>query len=172
MGVPDPPLPRRDGAGDMDTGPLCSIGVSSWSDRGAEAAFDIIASGTPAVTTGSGPLPEGCGWRRPAHQPRGGQAVAEAVPLSATVCVIGGGFHSVVAFGSIWRGLRSGEQCLCQVNECSSGVHASHASYSITNWPHNTRKKRRAIDRAASVLGAAVLHVDHELTIIMFCIHC
>jgi hypothetical protein len=97
--------------------------------------------------------------------------VPEAVPLSATVCVIGGGFHPVVAFGSIWRGLWSGAQCLCQVNECSSGVHASHASYSIANWPHNTRKERRAIDLAVSVLGAAVLHADHELTIIMFCIH-
>jgi hypothetical protein len=30
--------------------------------------------------------------------------VAEVVPLSATVCVVGGGFHPVVVFGSIWRG--------------------------------------------------------------------
>ena len=41
MGVPDPRYPAE-----MDTAPLCSIGVSSWSDRDAEAAFDMIASGT------------------------------------------------------------------------------------------------------------------------------
>ena len=35
----------------MEPAPLCSIDVSSWSARGAEAGFDVIASGTPAVTT-------------------------------------------------------------------------------------------------------------------------
>ena len=33
-------------AGDLEPEPLCSIGVSSWSARGAEAGFDVIASGT------------------------------------------------------------------------------------------------------------------------------
>ena len=68
MGVPNPPLPRRDDPGDMDTAPLCSIGVSSWSDRGAEAAFDMIASRTPAVTTGGGP-PSTRGMRLAASSP-------------------------------------------------------------------------------------------------------
>ena len=156
----------------MDTAPLCSIGVSSWSDRGAEAAFDMIASGTPAVTTGGGP-PSTRGMRLAASSPpakrrpsraRSGAAFGHRLRDRRRI-------SPVVAFGSIWRGLWSGAQCLCQVNECSSGVHASHASYSIANWPHNTRKERRAIDLAVSVLGAAVLHADHELTIIMFCIH-
>ena len=171
MGVPNPPLPRRDDPGDMDTAPLCSIGVSSWSDRGAEAAFDMIASG-PSGHDGWWPSTRGMrlatssppAKRRPSRG-RSGAAFGHRLRDRRRI-------SPVVAFGSIWRGLWSGAQCLCQVNECSSGVHASHASYSITNWPHNTRKKRRAIDRAASVLGAAVLHVDHELTIIMFCIHC
>ena len=33
-------------AGDLEPEPLCSIGVSSWSARGAEAGFDMIASVT------------------------------------------------------------------------------------------------------------------------------
>jgi len=57
-------------AGDMEPEPLCSIGVSSWSARGAEAGFDMIASVTPAVTTSGGPLPaasgEGFGQERSA----------------------------------------------------------------------------------------------------------
>ena len=40
--------------------------------------------------------------------------MAEVVPHSPTICVIGGGFHPVVVFGSIWRRLWSGAQCLCQ----------------------------------------------------------
>jgi hypothetical protein len=30
--------------------------------------------------------------------------MAEVVPLSATVCIVGGEFHPVVLFGGIWRG--------------------------------------------------------------------
>jgi len=59
-------------AGDMEPEPLCSIGVSSWSARGAEAAFDMIVSVTPAVTTGGGPY----------REPLARALVRSAVPLS------------------------------------------------------------------------------------------
>ena len=127
MGVPNPPLPRRDDPGDMDTAPLCSIGVSSWSDRGAEAAFDMIASG-PSGHDGWWPSTRGMrlatssppAKRRPSRG-RSGAAFGHRLRDRRRI-------SPVVAFGSIWRGLWSGAQCLCQVNECSSGVPASHAS--------------------------------------------
>ena len=64
----------------MEPAPLCSIGVSSWSARGAEAGFDVIASGTPAVTTVVALYPGGCGWRPPTHQPE--EAKPEPITLA------------------------------------------------------------------------------------------